>query len=47
VVVGDPASGVVTWSLALFRQACSGNFLVFGAAPTPEIFSRPAASKYR
>jgi subfamily B ATP-binding cassette protein HlyB/CyaB len=29
VVVGDPASGLVTWSQELFRKSCSGNLLVF------------------
>jgi CRP-like cAMP-binding protein len=32
VVVGDPASAVVTWSAAFFRQGCSGRLLVFGPA---------------
>ncbi len=35
VVVGDPASAVVTWSVAFFRQCCSGNLLVFGPALAP------------
>ncbi len=32
VVVGDPASAVVSWSAAFFRQCCSGHLLVFGSA---------------
>ena len=35
VVIGDPASAVVTWSMAFFRQCCSGRLLVFGAATAP------------
>jgi CRP-like cAMP-binding protein len=31
VVVGDPASAIVTWSTAFFHQCCSGHLLVFGA----------------
>jgi CRP-like cAMP-binding protein len=33
VVVGDPASGLVTLSAATFRQQCSGHLLLFGPAP--------------
>jgi CRP-like cAMP-binding protein len=30
VLVGDPATGVVTWSAALFREAYSGHLLLLG-----------------
>jgi len=35
VVVGDPASAIATWSVAFFRQCCSGHLLVFGPALAP------------
>ena len=40
VVVGDPASAVVTWSAAFFRQCCSGHLLVFGPPLAPPQGSR-------
>lgn len=33
VVVGDPAAGIVTWSLDYLAQHCSGALLLFGGLP--------------